>query len=848
MSMKVLLAAAGVCAFGAAFGATIKSNTSGDTNSNDYDCFRYGQYVKSGKTVLLWEDGNPPSPENDYEIVGSGIINTPNYKTPATNFVFQGGSLTLKSGTLGLYTFQPSSIEFPESIGGLVVGAGATLRSRNTGSAVTSVRGKVVFESTSGNPAYIKSTSEKTNMATIQFDGKVVGKSTALITLDKYNPPNNPGLVRMALHGDCSEYFGAIRVNGCTNCLRIACAEFPGTARQVGPSRVELVGETMAVRFINQTNDKKCDIEIAPTSTVTMSKLTLADKGTIYCDYAKDSAGVGHCGSITVTNALDFLTVDAKVTIDVSGIPIPADPVEEHPSFTILKYTNGTIPLDNFTVKASTRGSAVIGSASIKGWGMLPNWEVAVTNFNDEVLGEVSALVVRAIPVVRRVSATNHNDPNDPTSWSDGLAPHDDVDYLVPYQSSQSLPWGGNKGPHYLDFGSSYPTFGGRSLTSQCKLNLKTALVQIDDLTMLGGQNYDGAGSHIYGDSNAAKDADGVSTHTFVGDVLRIYTSGTTSWGALSVAFRASAGRKLVIDSALQGTGNLTIEHPHQDKPKSGGFVFLKRDNSGFTGRLRVSDMTAHKSYTDEPSRDNNITLLVSDENQIGGKMSSFTYNALFLSRWGCLQNIGDLAFTTAANRGLYVEGHGHVRTPEGTTLSLNQRLTMAGELYKSGKGTLALGATTAPTFTSSRKAYSDDYAGTNVVTVADGGLLATTKEATEGLAVTFVEKGSLMVDPNATGDMAAYGYCATAAGCALASDRADGAIPLSFKWPAGADPAEFTATVCTVPSDKPLMFTLAAKPFSSAALKSVEAVDNGDGTTTYKATVFPSGMMIFVK
>ena len=180
--------------------------------------------------------------------------------------------------------------------------------------------------------------------------------------------------------------------------------------------------------------------------------------------------------------------------------------------------------------------------------------------------------------------------------------------------------------------------------------------------------------------------------------------------------------------------------------------------------------------------------------------------------------------------------------------MAFNQRLTMAGELYKSGKGTLVLGAATAPTFTSGKKPYEDAYDGTNVVTVADGGLMATTKVATEGLAVTFTGTGSLAVDPNATGDMATYGYCATAAGCALTTDNEDGNIPLSFKWPEGADPADFTAAVCTVPSGTDLSFKLVGKPYSGARIAKVEERDNGNDTKTYMATVFKSGLMILIK
>lgn len=854
MNQKLLV----LCAFAGAvctgFPAQITSNTSGDANSNDYDCFRYGQYVKSGKAVLLWSDGNPPSPENDY-LIGGGIINTPNYAKPATNFVFQGGSLTLSNGTLGIYTWSPSSVEFPVSIGGLKMKDKADLRSRSSTGGTSIIKGLINVTATFDKPGTIRSTGTGTNMATLQFDAKLTGSSSAFLSIDRYTSTGYPGNTRMALHGDCSEYFGKIRVNGYTNRLRIACAQFPGEVRQVGPSRVEIVGETMAVRFINQTDAKKCDIELSPTSTVTMAKLTLADKGTIYVGGITDTVGVVSCGSIAVTNELAFQTVDAKVTIDAHSIPLPADPIE-HPAFCpILKYTEGTLSLDRFTVQLpSSRSSAVIGEKSKKGWGLLPNWRVVVTNYEDAVLGAVSAIAVTTIPVVRRVKGkASSSSVTDGTAWSDGQAPHADADYLIPYQSSTFAPWGGTgtqKGPTGIEFVAATAVFGGRSLTTQCEIDLKTPLVQIDDLTMMGGNNYDGAASRFYGADNAsaARDADGRYTHTVSGRVIRIYTSSTTAWGDKAVLFRSAAGRKLTIDSALQGTGNLTIEHPHQEKPKSGGYVFLKCDNSGFTGRLRVSDMDPHKSYTDEPSRDNNITLLVSNENQIGGKMSSFTYNAFILRRWGCVENIGDVTFTATANRGLYVEGHGHVRTPEGTTMAFNQRLTMAGELYKSGKGTLALGAETAPTFTSGQKAYAVAYDGTNVVTVADGGLMATTKVATEGLAVTFTGTGSLAVDPNATGDMATYGYCATAAGCALTTDNADGKIPLSFKWPAGADPEDFTAAVCTVPSGTDLSFKLVGKPYSGARIAKVEERDNGNDTKTYMATVFKSGLMILIK
>ena len=863
MKTQMIAVVASFALAGAAFGAEIKSNTTGDANSTTYDCFRYGQYVKSGgTTVLLWMDGNPPTAENDYSI-GGGIINTPNYTTPATNFVFQGGSLTLANGTLGIYTRSPSSVEFPASIGGLQMKDGADLRSRSSSGETSFIKGLVDVKATSSNPGTIRSTGTGTNMATLQFDAKLIGLSSAFLSINRYTSTGYPGNTRMALHGDCSEYFGTIRVNGYTNRLRIASATFPGTVKLVGPCRFESVGTAVSVTTLTESDDKGDDISIAPTSTLTVANLTLKDKSTMYYEFAKDSAGAGLVGSLVVTESL---TIDAgaKIAVDVSAFKAGADILTQS-SYAVIKVptAKGTLSADNFDLVMPAATSAVIGSSSTKGTGRLPNWTHEVTTVDDPVLGECSALVVRQVPVILRIKGqAASDDPNDATAWSDSQAVHADADYLIPYESSQFAPWGDKasnffKGPAGLVFTSAYSTFGGRSLTSQCKIYLETSSVRIDDLTMLGGQNYSGAASCLYASDKT------VTPHTFSGDILRVYTSGTAatvgSWGAKSVCLIAGEGCTLKVNAPIAGTGNLTIEYPRQDNTnntsKLGGVVQMQGDNSQFTGNLRISDMLSDNSFSeDKVVREPNVTLRVSDENQLGCKMASFSYYGLFLSRWGCLENVGDLTLSSdESNRGLYVEGYGHIRTPEGTTLTMNKRLTMAGELYKSGKGVLLLGSDTAPTFTSKQSAWPDALEGTNVVTVAEGAFGAATRAASAGLAVTFTETGSLLVDANATGDQATYGYDASAAGSSVTG--IDGKIPVSFDVAGKTCGEELSGVICTVAANSSLTtdsFVLAEpKPFGAGTarymLKVTQAADE-DGNKVFTATAAPYGTFIFFR
>ena len=858
-----MVAAAGAMAFASVQGAVVKCVG----ENNNYDFFRFGSYEKSGETKKIWEDGLPPSPENDYVIPTSRTPNTPSSgdagKTTATgypagtNFVFQGKSLALdgSSATMGLWTKEPTTIEFPN----LEFKKGI-MRARTTGDDVCQVRGNINVTATASSPAYFRTTCTESHKATIKLAAKLTGSTSAAMQVDPYQKTVNttyyPGNARLALFGDCSEYFGTIKVNGFTNSLQLACAELPAAVTVAGHCFLEAVGEQVAVKSITAAESSsngmsegadEIEIDIAPTNTLIVGDLTLAGGKIVYEANAQHQVGM-----IVVTNSL---TVTAPVTLDASALTAWLTDEDDPVCFNLLKIPSEKGELDPalFPVKLPQAASFKVGSSSTKLQGGLPRWSTR-TNLVEEADGSSSwAIQIFTRPVaVRMTNSQNHTDAN----WTSGTSPNADTDYMVPYQSSGTKPWpaadGFGKGPYNLEFTVANPKFLGHSLTAQCQLYLQASEVEIDDLTLVQGINYNGAGSWLtlYDNKATLPTVDGYPTVTFKGSTLNVVTDSKGNFQPAGVMIRSSGGRRLAVDTEIVGSGDLTIEHPANEGGPKGGYVQFMRANTSYEGKIMVAHMgdittgSSPKYYT--PAREPNITLLVKDEDELGGKLSSFTFDALYLRRWGCLQNVGDLTLTETAKRGLYVEGNGHIRTPEGTTLTMNRRLTMAGELYKSGKGALVLGATTAPKFTSKQSDWSDALGGTNVVKVAEGAFGAATRAASAGLAVTFTEAGSLLADANATGDQATYGYDASSTGSSVTG--IDGKIPLTVKGEVGVQD-DITVAALTLPSTAATpTFTLVGKPYRGAKIASVESVSNDDGTVTYHVKVTLAGAIMFIR
>lgn len=297
------------------------------------------------------------------------------------------------------------------------------------------------------------------------------------------------------------------------------------------------------------------------------------------------------------------------------------------------------------------------------------------------------------------------------------------------------------------------------------------------------------------------------------------------------------------IHSNISGDGGLRIMGSNgrsaADNPSA--TIYLKGNNSEFSGRIFVTNVE------NDPAT--NLTLRISDAQQLGGTMPKFTYNGIGFAKWSRFQADASLDLVEPT-RGVYFVGGSYVNIPNAShTLTLGSQTTFAGKVVKEGAGTLALGGVLK--FTS---AESDEpLEGTNVLRVTQGKIRPASKTGADGLAISFAEGTGLLLNPitETDADVLRYGlynvkwaepFDLTATGGKLN-------VSLEFSEDASEIPDRFSFGICTVDASAAAgLVDNIVLPKIKGRTCTIVPMDNGDNTVTFIANCAKRGFVFNVR
>ena len=150
----------------------------------------------------------------------------------------------------------------------------------------------------------------------------------------------------------------------------------------------------------------------------------------------------------------------------------------------------------------------------------------------------------------------------------------------------------------------------------------------------------------------------------------------------------------IVLHPEIVGGGSI-MTHGRGSTGSGTFYVEMKGVNTNWTGSLwlhadfdsQMQDSIAKR----HPAYGQGCPLLyLADGRSLGGKMPTFTYDALRLSDYAMLQPRADITLEAGLNRGVFVDGAAVYSSSY--DLTINQTLTVGGTIYKTGTSTLTLG------------------------------------------------------------------------------------------------------------------------------------------------------------
>jgi len=327
-----------------------------------------------------------------------------------------------------------------------------------------------------------------------------------------------------------------------------------------------------------------------------------------------------------------------------------------------------------------------------------------------------------------------------------------------------------------------------------------------------------------------------------------------------SVMFRNWNSMEFFIESEIRGDGDIvfgTIGTGEQNRRVSR--YYLCNMNTNFHGRIRVKKTGNVVSQY--------CSLSITNEYNLGGKLDSFIYDALCLTRYSRLIYDGSdkLVLSKETNRGLSVGVNNGLIfvNKESAVFELNWPITLGlTTLKKYGEGMLILGS--ALRFTSLTEASSDnpDDSGEIPVTpgkhcfdVCVGPLSITHCDALNGAKIAFSNNTEMVMSIDLPeGDMKRYGMMCTKIAEPFATD-----VPVRLVASEGGSltEASYSVALCTVNeadaedvADK-LSVVLDVNNYKLGSVRSVvneKENEEDPSTVTFYADVLHNGLVISVR
>ena len=406
-------------------------------------------------------------------------------------------------------------------------------------------------------------------------------------------------------------------------------------------------------------------------------------------------------------------------------------------------------------------------------------------------------------------------------AWSDGLAPSGGKNY---YACSVKSGTTYVRTPYTTSITLENPVFPGASLVlgnnvwlAQCQRSFT-----VTNLVCMGGSTI----SFLLSEFNC----------TLSGGLDVRGTTSMIGWN----------NRTATIASEISGAGDLKLQILSPASTSSPwAYYSLTGLNTNFAGRLVVNYAGTNATY---PNLDKCNTLYFTDKRNLGGPCVSFTYDALHIAHMSKLDPSVDGIVLDEPTRGIYIDGCGRFNVAADRALTIKQPITYNGTFRKEGAGHLAVGGRSRFTL-----ADTDDgarpTADKNVFDVIAGSLQPLSTNAFDGVALTFSEGTSLLVDPTLEdADVLKYGLLCTSA---------DGSLTL----PAGGITVDVVGsstnslvlgatcglvTVSTVNADAIRdLLTLAARRHGRIHMRVKERANDGEDTITFYLEFWRPGTTI---
>lgn len=239
------------------------------------------------------------------------------------------------------------------------------------------------------------------------------------------------------------------------------------------------------------------------------------------------------------------------------------------------------------------------------------------------------------------------------------------------------------------------------------------------------------------------------------------------------------------------------------------------------------------------------MRMRIADARNLGGAFTADdnTYSAITIQNQSLVTLTDSVSFDEPT-RGVFVKTSARFSVPRDETLTFASTLTLGGELWKEGAGTLALGGTVQFFDGAVRP---DPVAGTNVVRVKAGLVRPVTTNGTDGIAFVFEDGAGLLLDAS---DDAGYGLYLAKSGSGLTADSASGKVPVSWSnAPAGTTTVTCPVLTAATTADlDALAAKLALGRLPRRTLRAQTVRSNADGTVTLLATFESSGMTLLIR
>ena len=475
---------------------------------------------------------------------------------------------------------------------------------------------------------------------TILMNGKITGVPESNIRTDVRYANGGHMNETLELAGDCSEFFGTIKVQRRRDSgdytasypnfwakLRLSTANFNSPMSIMVEEGSALETSSAIVNNVTLDNNTTVAINVIPNGSGLVVTNSFVLEGNVFLEISADGQEWAEVDR-PVTNYCSLITVPLSQNVDWSKFTLKTKMPFEWPEQLYYSVTNAVVGTETFTLAVPPVVKLVVSDAKSK-----------------EAEYPTSAFTNAA-------------------SWSGAMWPHTDIHYVVECLDGISTYI---RTPYTKEWTQYEKEIDIKSLTlgMSCYLVTWCKKLKMPALRMLDG-------SYLWTGGGAS------GAYRTIDAVLEI-PSGTAHVGAYNKC-------TIIFDGPIKGHGTMLIEGVTTSTGSRRGNVSINADNNEFFGRIHVKQYLKNNVNQTQ-------TLLISKASNLGADLQELDYRALTIDYLGHLLLTNSIALEASGKRGVWLCNGGTVNiTNADDVLTLNWPLTIEGSAKKAGCGTLALG------------------------------------------------------------------------------------------------------------------------------------------------------------